>query len=391
MKNIYILIAIFTCLGSFWACDSDRDSNPTLHTPDTFVLNTPKYVSGIYDLKNTDIVELTCSQPDYGFTAATIYKVMVSVTGDFTEKENSEENEFKVLSTSYTTAKMDLSARELAVALVGLQGIENEEDYPADPFPVYIRVTAELASGLGKCTSNQITLPRVKGYFALEPLTAPENMYIIGNVAGDWKWENATVMVPVHSNDGMFWAIQYLGQEGGADAEIKFNMVQEWNETAFGYNKAVIDEASIALAGLAPVDDGNDPNIKVTKPGWYLIVVKVEIDGLSYINNVQILPADVYLTGDPSGGYDVFDEARLFTVPDVSLGSDVDFVSPAFVAGGEVRACVKLADIDWWKTEFVVLNGKLEYRGKGDDQERVSGSTGQKLYINFTKKTGKIE
>ena len=40
----------------------------------------------------------------------------------------------------------------------------------------------------------------------------------------------------------------------------------------------------------------------------------------------------------------------------------------------------------------MVFDGKLEYRGKGGDQEpRVAGVAGQKLYINFTQKTGKIE
>ena len=33
----------------------------------------------IYDLKNAQSVELTCSQPDYGFPAATTYTVQASL------------------------------------------------------------------------------------------------------------------------------------------------------------------------------------------------------------------------------------------------------------------------------------------------------------------------
>jgi hypothetical protein len=39
----------------------------------------------------------------------------------------------------------------------------------------------------------------------------------------------------------------------------------------------------------------------------------------------------------------------------------------------------------------MVFSGVFVPRGAGDDQERVTGNAGQKLYINFTTNTGKIE
>ena len=53
------IIMILACIPVFWACETDNDS-PTALTPDTFVLNTPTYVSGVYDLKNTETIQLTC-------------------------------------------------------------------------------------------------------------------------------------------------------------------------------------------------------------------------------------------------------------------------------------------------------------------------------------------
>ena len=47
--------------------------------------------------------------------------------------------------------------------------------------------------------------------------------------------------------------------------------------------------------------------------------------------------------------------------------------------------------MDWWRSEFMVFSGKIEYRGKGGDQEHVSASAGQKLKLNFTAETGTIE
>ncbi len=63
-------------------------------------------------------------------------------------------------------------------------------------------------------------------------------------------------------------------------------------------------------------------------------------------------------------------------------------MSPAFVASKEVRMCVNFGGYDWWKVEFIVLDGKIVYRGNGGDQERVSVSEGQKAYLNFTDGTG---
>ena len=64
MKKISnILLAVTFALPLFTACETDNDSNPILNEPDTFTLNTPAYAANnVYDLKNAQTVELTCSQ-----------------------------------------------------------------------------------------------------------------------------------------------------------------------------------------------------------------------------------------------------------------------------------------------------------------------------------------
>ena len=382
MKNIYSIILVFICLTFFWACDTERD-NPVALTPDTFVLNTPKYVSGIYDLENTESIQLTCSQPEYGFTAATTYRVQVATQSSF--------QEFVALPTFYTSAKMEVSASEIAVALVGLLGITDEADFPTNEFPIYIRLSAELSDGSHKVLSNIIELPKVKSYFALDPVVMPETMYLIGNVT-NWSWDAATTMVPVNGNAGKFWAMQYLGQTSdNANAQIKFNKTKAWDDTAFGFNGASVDAASVSLASITTNDDGN---FVVGNPGWYIVVVTTTINGRNYEYAVEFVTPTVYLCGDVIGGIWGAGDTNKFTVPNISLGADAEFVSPSFIAAsgeGGVRASIQLAGIDWWCTEFMVFNSVLEYRGNGGDQDRVAGGVGQKLYINFTKKTGKIE
>jgi len=376
MRKIYNIIIILACLTFFWACETDLSDHPVVMQPDSFVLNTPSYVSGVYDLKNTETIQLTCSQPAYGFTAATIYKVLVATKNSFSE--------FVTLPSSFNSAKMDVSATEVAVALVGLLGVEDEADFPKDPIPVYIRLSAELTDGSYQVLSNIIELPRVKGYFALDAMAMPEEFFIIGNVAGGWNWNSATSMVPVYGNPGKFWAVQYLGKSGSDNAEIKFNTARAWNGNEFGIS-ADIDAASIALADIS----GSD-NIVIGNPGWYIVVVTTEISGRDYIYHVQFLEPKVYLFGPCIGGKWGPSDEQLFTVPDLSLGADASFVSPAFTDNGEIRACV-IASTDWWHSEFLVFGTELIYRGAGGDQDRVSGTVGQKLFINFTKGTGKIE
>ena len=157
MKRIIYIILVVACLPLFWACETERD-NPVALTPDSFVLNTPKYVSGIYDLKNTEFIQLTTTQPTYGFTAVTTYRVLVATDKAF--------GNFATLPTSFTSAKMDVSAAEIAVALVGLLGIDDEANFPTDPFPVYIRLSAELSME-HKVLSNIVELPRVKAILRL--------------------------------------------------------------------------------------------------------------------------------------------------------------------------------------------------------------------------------
>ena len=54
--------------------------------------------------------------------------------------------------------------------------------------------------------------------------------------------------------------------------------------------------------------------------------------------------------------------------------------------------CVKLADVDWWKTEFIVLeDGKISYRGTGGDQERYIVNKDKSVYLNFMTGKGKYD
>lgn len=113
MKKIYIIFLLLASLGMLWSCQEDEQV--VLKHPDSFVLNVPKYASGIYDLKNMETIEFTTSQPDYGFTAVANYSVEISLTEDFAKSDT--------LPGTYTSAKFNVQAADIALALMGLYGI----------------------------------------------------------------------------------------------------------------------------------------------------------------------------------------------------------------------------------------------------------------------------
>ena len=205
MKKIHLYLCFMLGLTAFSACDKDQDSNPIYQDPTTFVLNTPKYANAEYDLSDANAVLLTCSQPDYGFAAAVVYTVQVATQSDFSN--------YLELATAYTSARMEVDAKELAVALVALLGAEDKDDFPTEAFPVYIRLKATVTNAPegNEILSNIITLPKVKSYFALEEMKLPTEMYAIGDFCS-WEWEDAPAMVPVHSNPDKFWLMVWVKQ-----------------------------------------------------------------------------------------------------------------------------------------------------------------------------------
>ena len=390
LKSALLLICA-VCF--FTACSDDNDENPVVKSPTTFHLNTPALAAnGIYDLTHSKSIELTCSQPDYGYPAVTRYTVEVATSADMSDA--------RVLSGSYTTAKIEVDAAELASTLTELylaKGM-SEHQFPLTA-PVYIRVKAVQTTADNKeiegtaITSNTIELSKVYFAFSLPPVTVPEKLYLVGSF-NKWSWDNALEMIPVNGSPNIFWHLVYLDGEGNS-AGVKFNSDKAWNKNAAGFEKITINPASDNAADIINAKG----NIGSSKPGWYLMIVECTVVGRDIKYNVTFNKPNVYLQGlcTAAGGWDLIPD-NLFSVPTTADG---EFVSPAIgnaVSGGPsgsdpgVRICVKIPNADWWKSEFIVYDKKIAYRGNGGDQTpRVAGAVGQKVYLNFTKETGEIK
>ena len=193
----------------------------------------------------------------------------------------------------------------------------------------------------------------------------PSEMYMIGDAIGGWDWAGDYIvsMTPVHSAEGAFWTIKPLE----AGKPFKFCPVKDWNGDFTGLG----EDSGYVVA---------DGNCSVEADGIYMIYVDVKNKKL------VVEPAAVYGIGDCFGGWDAKMEAAKFAVEGQSLKVTVP-------ADGNIRMYAEssAATTDWLTREFNVFDGKIEFRGKGDDQAAVAVTAGQVVTLNFADNTATIQ
>lgn len=384
MKNIIkSALLVVMSLTLMTACSDDNDSNPTIQSPTEFKLNTPALENTPIDLANSSKIILTCSQPNYGYTASVQYTVQVATDENMTDAVE--------LSETSSSAKVAISADLLASALTNIyvEKGKTEADFPMD-VKAYFRLKANIVTSNGNVVegteilSNVVSLNKIHLLFSLPPVNLPKNVYVTGSFC-DWDWAKSFDMVQVYGTEDTFWRLVYIDDSG-----IKLNTATEWNGSEVGF-------AGITVSGDCKDEIiDKDGNIASSKPGWYLVIVTTSVVNREIHYDVQFNKPTIWLIGPAAGSTDYAEEAEgwSFTVPTTKDG---DFVSPAFagsVPGGDgdgVRMYVKVPGHDWWHSEFVVLSDKIEYRATGGDQARAAGSAGQKVYLNFSKGTGEIK
>ncbi len=397
MKHLYriMMLPLLVLPLLLASCEKDTDSNPTLdlsHVSEGFVLNTPAYAANnTYDLANSESVELTCSQPNYGEGVPYVVRYYVQLAIDPAFKEAKNEAAFEELSTSFTTARMNVSAAEINNALVNLYQTANPGKDVPETMPVYVKLRAVLdgtmTDTLGQTYSNVITLNSVRASYQAPDAELPTNLFVIGSsIQNAWNsWKEVPQAAGLKGN---YFTVVYVPAGG----QFK------WSETEGIYRdytnlRSVTDKANADIT--CNTEDFN--NIKVGNSGWYTLFFTGEItpDGKSINYDLTVYPAEIYIFGTINGGTWSFDDNWKLTTPADASG---EWVSPAFTASGELRVSVKVPDVDWYRTEFTILNGKLFFGNPTDNwatnfgsDYSVACSAGQKLYLNMDMNTGEVK
>jgi hypothetical protein len=305
----------------------------------------------------------------------------VSLNADMSDAE-------VVATTAYT--KIEVDAATLAATLTTMETNlgKTETDFPME-IPVYFRVRANATQYAGNAidgyetVSNIVSLNKVHLLYSLPPVTTPDHLYITGNFNG-WDWNTSLTMVQCYDGANVFWHMVWIDDSG-----IKFNAEKAWDGGEVGF--AGLNSITGDLAGEI-VDAGG--NIASSNPGWYLMIITTSVSGRDIVYDAQFNKPTVWLMGTatPGASWAELEDGCDFTVPTTKDG---DFVSPAFTndtsGDGGLRAYVKIPGFDWWKSEFMVFDNKIVYRGMGGDQDRIQGLAGQKLYLNFGTETGEIK
>lgn len=380
IKSLVLPLLALVAIPMLTACSEDRDSNPTLQDATTFHLNTPAIAQGesTYDLAKGATLNLTCSQPDYGYTAPVVYQVQVSIDPKFQQSTEAGQGvDYKTLAASYTSANMNVDGVELNNAVVKLY--QNSHD-GADPtglnMPVYLRLRAHVDfTDNTYINSNVITLPHTQVSYVA---TTPAQMFLSG--ASIHHGNEAKQMGLIYGEKEYFYCMIY------ADANTSVHFGDDkTTSNGFAQIAKVEDKGN---AGLSKAADGG---IQFANAGWYTIVVQAHAD---VANNKMVYTfrtetPKAYIIGKSTGG-DWSDPTTGWELT-APANADGEWVSPAFAAGGELRAYIKVPGWDWWHTEFSIYKEKIYYRDfnlidswteKGADYS-VNCQAGQKLYINF--------
>ena len=397
MKHLYriMMLPLLVLPLLLASCEKDTDSNPTLdlsHVSEGFVLNTPAYAeTNTYDLANSESLELSCSQPNYGEGVPYVVRYYVQLAIDPAFKEAKNEAAFEELSTSFTTARMNVSAAEINNALVNLYQTANPGKDVPETMPVYVKLRAVLdgtmTDTLGQTYSNVITLNSVRASYHAPDAELPTNLFVIGSsIQNAWNsWKEVPQAAGLKGN---YFTVVYVPAGG----QFK------WSETEGIYRdytnlRSVTDKANAGIT--CNTEDYN--NIKVGNGGWYTLFFTGEItpDGKSINYDLTVYPAEIYIFGTVNGGTWSFDDNWKLSTPADASG---EWVSPAFTASGELRVSVKVPDVDWYRTEFTILNGKLFFGNPTDNwatnfgsDYSVACSVGQKLYLNMDMNTGEVK
>ena len=380
----------------FTSCDEDRDSNPTLdlsHLAEGFVLNTPALAeNNTYDLKSAKNLVLTCSQPNYGDAPYAVkYYAQVSIDPEFANDPTTTHTELATYAEN--ASNLEFNASEANDAIVSLFQAANPDTSVPEEMPIYVRlrgvISGTLNQTLGETYSNVITLPSVKATYEAPDAKFTDNLYLIGSSI-QTPWKSWKPIPKVFGLEGNYYGIIYLPAGG----EFKWGTE---NNDYRGINR-LKEINDVAGAGISA---GEEQNIKVTNAGWYTLLFKGKIteDKKNIDWTLSVYPTKVYILGGSveMAGTWAFDDAYALTAPADKNGK---WVSPAFTASAELRAAVKVGDLDWYRTEFTVYKGNLFWRRydivnnwaetEGPDYS-VTTQVGQKLYIDFDNYTAEVK
>lgn len=359
----YILLAVACCI-TFAACETDIEKmyvNTTNNvTPP--VLKSEGFADIVVDESNINLVPvvLNWSSSNFGTDVLVEYSLEMATNTSFNK--------------SYTvTIGNNIYSKALNCSDLSKWVIANFDGLGANDLPVKINLVMRIVATIA-LDNPTVTNPPDKVYsntisMSVTPYNVPDSypaeMFMIGADFGGWNWssDGVAVMTPVHSFEGHFWCVRYITAGNG----FKWCSRREWSGDFFSLGEDI---------GFTTADG----NAFVAEDGMYMVYMDM-VNG-----KISVEPAKVYGMGDCFGGWNTA------SYPFKAEGKTMVATT---ANAGELRiyAASDIAPVggDWWKMEFVPMDGVIMYRGAGNDQDRIPVAADKKVVLDFNAGTGKIE
>jgi len=362
MKNKFFILTIF-CIALL-ACDTDIEKTVVKPTSEVVpsVLKSEGFTNIVIDESNIHLFPLVLNwtKSDFGEDVLVEYALEMATDVSFI-------NSFVV------NIGNNVYSKALSCADLSKWVINHFNGLDANNLPVRVNLQMRIYATIAlenptvtippdKVYSNTISLSVVPYYV---PDAYPTEMFMIGKDFGDWNWSSDGVakMTPVHSFEGHFWCVRYITAGNG----FKWCSKREWNGDFFSIGEDI---------GFYT----KDGNAFVEKDGMYMVYMDM-VSG-----KISVEPARVYGMGDCFGGWNTLNYP--FEVSGKTM-------TRTTVGAGELRiyAASDIAPVgnDWWKMEFVLIDGVIAYRGAGNDQERIPVAAGKTVVLDFNAGTGEIK
>ncbi|MBO6143919.1 MAG: SusE domain-containing protein [Prevotella sp.] len=197
MKKIFnsLLLAMVAALPMLTSCSDDNGSNPTVVQPTEFTINASPLADQYIQLTADNMINLTWSQPNYGFNALATYQIQVGLVENGDVTWNTKDGAPKYLKTTFTTCSADISGEEIAESICDLDGFKDADSYVDKGFrEVALRVysclydaSEQKIDNSGIVSDNYVTFKHMAAYNAVK---SPAYIYLVGNPTG-WATPNA--------------------------------------------------------------------------------------------------------------------------------------------------------------------------------------------------------
>jgi hypothetical protein len=367
MKNIkYILILFFAV--SFFSCDDD----------DIIKLNSSEYVPAgnvtgfgstlnISKATKAETIKVSYTPASYGVDIVTTHQLQFATSTDFAKPVTFDIDAANNAFTFTVGALNELLTESLLLPV----------DVEAN---VSARVITSSLNGVDTLYSEVVSFNTTP---YLDILFAPETFYLFGDGVGRVAQNNKLKFNKIHSEPGDSWTIVWMEATG----TFKLTSDENYKGVIGKVGDPVNGEYTLGTNLGTPEERGEDIPVPGTA-GYYTVGVNLAT------NKLLIEPASVYVTGDAVGAWptsSVVEENKF----QLDADNKTMVLTKDNFAAAELRLHVThpyITASDWWHAEFIFLDGKIEYREDGDDQERVNINAGeQTIVLDFINQTGKIE